>query len=60
MASDNNRGILFILVGMTLFSGQDVLIRQLSDGGSLLQVLTIRGVLGTIFLTIFLNSPAGL
>lgn len=55
MASDNNRGILFILVGMTLFSGQDVLIRQLSDGGSLLQVLTIRGVLGTIFLTIFLK-----
>lgn len=55
MTSDNNRGILFILLGMTLFSVQDVLIRQLSDGGSLLQVLTIRGLLGTVLLTLFLK-----
>ena len=55
MASEDLRGVLFILCGMFIFSVQDVLIRQLSDGGSLLQVLTLRGVLGAVVLTIFLR-----
>lgn len=55
MASENLRGVIFILCGMFIFSVQDVLIRQLSDGGSLLQVITIRGVLGAVVLTIFLS-----
>ena len=55
MASEDLRGVIFILCGMFIFSVQDVLIRQLADGGSLLQVLTFRGLLGAIVLTIFLR-----
>ena len=55
MVSDDFRGALFILAGMLIFSVQDVLIRQLSDGGSLLQVLTIRGVLGALVISIFVR-----
>ena len=55
MASDDFRGALFILAGMLIFSVQDVLIRQLSDGGSLLQVLTMRGVLGALVISIFVK-----
>ena len=55
MVSDDFRGALFILAGMLVFSVQDVLIRQLSDGGSLLQVLTIRGVLGALVISIFVR-----
>ena len=55
MVSDDFRGALFILAGMLIFSVQDVLIRQLSDGGSLLQVLTMRGVLGALVISIFVK-----
>ncbi len=55
MISDDFRGALFILAGMLIFSVQDVLIRQLSDGGSLLQVLTMRGVLGALVISIFVK-----
>ena len=55
MVSDDFRGALFILAGMLIFSVQDVLIRQLSDGGSLLQVLTMRGVLGALVISIFVR-----
>ena len=43
MVNDDIRGVSFILLGMVLFSVQDVLIRHLADDGSLLQVLTFRG-----------------
>ena len=46
MASQELRGVIFILVGMLIFSIQDVLIRELAENGSLLQVLTIRGLIG--------------
>ena len=55
MVSDDFRGALFILAGMLIFSVQDVLIRQLADGGSLLQVLTIRGFLGALVISIFVR-----
>ena len=39
--------------GMLIFSLQDVLTRQLSDEGSLVQVLTMRGILGAFVISIF-------
>ena len=53
MVSDNFRGPLFIMSGMLIFSLQDVLTRQLSDEGSLVQVLTMRGILGALVISIF-------
>ena len=53
MVSDNFRGPLFIMSGMLIFSLQDVLTRQLSDEGSLVQVLTMRGILGALVIPIF-------
>ena len=39
--------------GMLIFSLQDVLNRQLSDDGSLVQVLTMRGILKALVISIF-------
>ena len=39
--------------GMLIFSLQDVLTQQLSDEGSLVQVLTMRGILGALVISIF-------
>ena len=39
--------------GMLIFSLQDVLTWQLSDEGSLVQVLTMRGILGAFVISIF-------
>lgn len=55
MAPDDLRGVLFILAGMFLFSFQDVLIRELSDDGSLLQIISIRGVLGAVIILLFMK-----
>ncbi|NBR40022.1 MAG: DMT family transporter [Alphaproteobacteria bacterium] len=55
MAPDDLRGVLFILAGMFLFSFQDVLIRELSDDGSLLQILSIRGSLGAIIILLYMK-----
>ena len=53
MVSDNFRGPLFMMSGMLIFSLQDVLNRQLSDEGSLVQVLTMRGILKASVISIF-------
>ncbi len=53
--SDDRRGILFILIGMSLFSVQDILVRSLSDVGSLIQIMTVRGLFGGIILIGFLK-----
>lgn len=55
MASQELRGVIFILVGMLIFSIQDVLIRELAENGSLLQVLTIRGLIGGFVILTFLK-----
>jgi len=55
MAPDDLRGVLFILAGMFLFSFQDVLIRELSDDGSLLQIISIRGALGAVIILLFMK-----
>ena len=53
--NDDVRGILFILVGMSLFSVQDILVRHLADVASLPQIMTIRGLIGGSILMAFLK-----
>ena len=47
-------GILLILLGMSFFSIQDVLIKIIILDASLLQILVFRAFLGTIILACFL------
>lgn len=47
-------GILLIIGGMALFSIQDVTIKALAQDGSLLQILVMRGFIGTAFISAFL------
>ena len=47
-------GILLILLGMSFFSIQDVLIKIIILDASLLQILVFRAFLGTIILAVFL------
>lgn len=54
--SDDRLGIFFILIGMSLFSVQDILVRALSDVGSLVQIMTIRGLVGGLILIGFLKA----
>ena len=44
---NNHRGILCVLVAMTLFSIQDVLFKMIADTASMLQVVVIRGLIGS-------------
>ena len=53
--SDDRGGIYFILLGMLFFSIQDVLVRQLSDYASLLQILFIRGIIGGFIIIFYLK-----
>lgn len=47
-------GILLIILGMALFSIQDVVIKLLASDGSLLQIIVMRGIIGTGFISAFL------
>lgn len=48
--NDDRLGIIFILIGMSLFSVQDILVRSMSDVGSLIQIMTVRGIFGGLIL----------
>jgi drug/metabolite transporter (DMT)-like permease len=52
---DDRRGIVFVLFGMSLFSIQDILIRELSDLASLTQIMSLRGLVGGLILICFLK-----
>ena len=52
MENNNNRGILFVILGMTIFSGQDVLIKLLSDDISLFQIQFFRSIGGIVVIII--------
>ena len=47
-------GILFIIVGMSLFSIQDVVIKLIASQVSLTQILFFRASFGTILLIFYL------
>ena len=53
--NDDRLGIIFILIGMSLFSVQDILVRSMSDVGSLIQIMTVRGIFGGLILIGFLK-----
>ncbi len=46
----NNRGIVLVIVAMTVFSIQDVIIKLLSDDVSLFQILFYRSLLGVLLI----------
>ena len=52
MLNNNPRGILFIIIGMTLSSFQDTLIKLLSTDLSVLQIQFFRSIVGIISITL--------
>ena len=55
MKENNSLAIIYILLGMTVFSVQDTLVRIISSEISILQVLFIRSVVAFIFLYLILK-----
>jgi len=53
--NDDQRGIACIVLGMSLFSIQDLLIRNLAEDGSLTQIMFARGLVGGVLLLFFLR-----
>lgn len=53
--NDNVKGVLLIVFGMALFSIQDLSIKYLADQVSLLQIIAVRGIIGSVCLIIFLK-----
>ena len=47
--------LMLIVFGMLIFSFQDALIKGLSTEASLLQIFVLRGILGILFLSVFLK-----
>ena len=56
MTKENNvLSIIYILLGMTVFSVQDTLVRLVSEDISILQVLFFRSTIAIILITLFLR-----
>ncbi len=53
MQNDNRLGIILIIIGMSFFAVQDILIKSMAPEASLMQILFFRGLIGTLLLTIF-------
>jgi drug/metabolite transporter (DMT)-like permease len=53
--NENTRGIFLVVIAMTIFSVQDVLIKLLSEDTSLFQILFFRSVLGALFIVSYLK-----
>ena len=49
----NQVGIVLIILGMSLFAFQDVLIKSMAPTASLMQILFFRGIIGTLLLSSF-------
>ncbi len=49
----NSRGILLVILAMSVFSIQDVLIKFISSNVSLFQILFYRSVIGALLIIIF-------
>jgi len=57
MTKENNiLSIFYILMGMTVFSVQDTLVRIISEDISILQVLFFRSTIAIILITLFLKA----
>ena len=55
MMTDDQRGIACLVFGMFLFSVQDIFIKAMADQASLIQIITLRGVIGGIVLLTYLR-----
>ena len=53
--TDDQRGILCLLFGMFLFSIQDIFIKAMSDEASLIQIIFLRGMIGSMVLLTYLK-----
>ncbi len=53
--AENRRGIYFVIIAMTAFSIQDVVIKLLSEDTSLFQILFIRSMIGIFLISAFLK-----
>ena len=53
--TDDQRGIACLIFGMFLFSVQDIFIKAMADQASLIQIITLRGVIGGIVLLGYLR-----
>lgn len=52
-------GIFFVLAGVTAISINDMLIKQLSGGYPLHQMIFVRSLIGLIFMTVFVHFEGG-
>ena len=60
MSQNNpNKGIIFIVVGMLFMSANDMLIKQLSGGYPLHQIVFFRSVVGIIFSLVLVQFEGG-
>ena len=50
MLESNRKGIILVIIGMTIFSVQDVLIKLLSDELALFQILFFRSTVGIVII----------
>ena len=53
---ENSKGILLIVIAMTIFSVQDVFIKLLSDDISLFQILFFRSTIGALLIILYLKK----
>ncbi len=55
MLSNSQKGILLIIIGMSIFSIQDVLIKYLSESTSVFQIFFVRSIVGLLTISLFLS-----
>jgi len=55
MFNDTQKGILLIILGMSIFSVQDVLIKYLSNNTSVFQIFFVRSIIGLLVISAFLS-----
>ena len=53
--TDDKRGIILVIVSMTIFTVQDVLIKFLSTDVSMFQILFCRSIIGVLLICVYLK-----
>ena len=55
MLSKSQKGILLIIIGMSIFSIQDVLVKYLSGSTSVFQIFFVRSIVGLLTISLYLS-----
>ena len=55
MLNDSQKGILLIILGMSIFSVQDVLVKYLSVSTSVFQIFFVRSIVGLLTISLYLS-----